>query len=68
MDALLDQIKQSVSTADENTKKALIHKLRSLADSLETPDNTLDRISFGVSQDSMYQQRMTFHEYAINSF
>jgi hypothetical protein len=49
MDALLDQVKQSVTTIDDRAKKALILKLRDLANSLETPDGTLDRISFGVS-------------------
>lgn len=56
MDDILVQLKQSLSMADEKTKRALTLKLRDLANSLETPDNTLDRIAFGVSQNLLFQR------------
>ena len=52
MDDLLNPFKKFISTADDKTKIELSLKLRDLANSLETPDSTLDRISFGVSQNS----------------
>jgi len=57
MDNILDPIKQFISTADDQTKTTLSQKLRDLANSLETPDNTLDRITFGVSQNSLVSGR-----------
>jgi hypothetical protein len=50
MDDILNPIKKFIHAADEKTKIALSMKLRDLANSLETPDNTLGRIAFGVSQ------------------
>ena len=49
MDALLNQLENLVGTASFQARQSIIGKLRDLANSLETPDNTLDRIAFGVS-------------------
>lgn len=48
MDSLLNQVAVAASIADDQTKDVLISKLRNLANTLETPDNTLERLAFGV--------------------
>lgn len=43
MDAALTQLKQSASLADEPSRARLIDELRQLADSMETPQDTIHR-------------------------
>ena len=65
----MDPVKKFISTADDKTKIALSLKLRDLANSLETPDNTLDKIAFGVSQNSPVSRwgRRRLNKNKINS-
>jgi demethylsterigmatocystin 6-O-methyltransferase len=49
MDEVINQVTHLASTADEATRKKLIVTLRDLAYSIESPDDTMQRIMFLVS-------------------
>lgn len=57
MDDLLNPVEKFITTADCKTKIKLALKLRDLANSLDSPDNTLDKIAFGVSQNSPVSEK-----------
>ena len=50
MEAVIDQAKRVASNAKENERKKIIDDLRDLSYSLETPDDTLQRIAYLVSE------------------
>ena len=49
METITTQVKQLASTVDEATRKKTIIALRDLASSLESTDDTMERIMFLVS-------------------
>ena len=49
MEGLLDQAKHLADTVSEKERKKLIDGLRELSYSIETPDDTLQRIMYSVS-------------------
>ncbi len=51
MDALLDQINAKAATVDETGRRAILHKLRDVAYSIEAPEDTMQRILYQVSED-----------------
>jgi demethylsterigmatocystin 6-O-methyltransferase len=50
MEAIIDQAKRVASNANENERKKIIDDLRDLSYSLETPDDTSQRIMYLVSK------------------
>ena len=48
MESILETITRSIDTADETSKRVLATKLRDIAISLETPNDTLHRIVYQV--------------------
>ena len=51
MDKLLAQVKHDASTGDEAARKKLLQGLRDLAFSIETPEDTIQRVMFEVESD-----------------
>ena len=51
MDKLLAQVKHDASTGDEAARKKLLQSLRDLAFSIETPEDTIQRVMFEVESD-----------------
>lgn len=49
MEAVIDQVKRMASNANEVERKKIIDGLRDLSYSLETPDDTLQRVIYLVS-------------------
>ena len=49
MEAVMNQAKRLAETVSEKERKKLIDGLRDLSYSLETPDDTIQRIMFRVS-------------------
>lgn len=50
MDSLFSQVRASASKANEAERKKIIDGLRDLAFSIESPEDTMQRIMFQVSQ------------------
>lgn len=48
MDAIISQVQALAKTADEAGRKKLMDGLRDLSYSLETPQDTAQRVMFGV--------------------
>lgn len=53
MDAIVKQIKNLASTADEAERKQIAVSLREVSDSLETPLDTIQRLVYLVSSDTI---------------
>ena len=49
MEQVIDQVNHLVSRADDAARKKVINELRDLAYSIESPDDTMQRIMFLVS-------------------
>lgn len=49
MDAIVNQIKSLASGADEAQRKQILVSLREVADSIESPNDTLQRLIYLVS-------------------
>ena len=51
MESIIEDVKRLASNSDENGRKKLIDSLRELSYSIETPDDTLQRLMYTVSPD-----------------
>ena len=49
MESVIAQVKQLAATANEAARKEIMDQLRELSNSLETPDETLQRMMYLVS-------------------
>lgn len=49
LDTVLNQVKSLATSASESTRKDIMSSLRNLANSLEAPDDTMERIMFLVN-------------------
>jgi demethylsterigmatocystin 6-O-methyltransferase len=49
MDAIVDQIKSLAQGADEAQRKQILVSLREVSDSIESPNDTLQRLIYLVS-------------------
>lgn len=48
MDALVEQVRSLAQNSDEKGRKAILDSLQSLRNSIETPDDTIQRFTFYV--------------------
>ncbi|KAL8832108.1 MAG: hypothetical protein Q9191_000465 [Dirinaria sp. TL-2023a] len=46
MNALLEEVKNQARTGDDNVRRAMLDQLRELADSLEQPEDTMQRVLY----------------------
>ena len=68
MDSVISQVKKLASTADELTRKEMIVGLRDLASSLETTDDTMERIMFLVRLTGLHFNYHTLKSISIFRF
>ena len=66
MDSVISQVKKLAGTADELTRKEMIVGLRDLASSLESTDDTIERIMFLVRLTGLHCNHHTLN--SISTF
>lgn len=48
MDTVVEQVRSLAQNSDEKARKSILDSLQSLRNSIETPDDTIQRFSFYV--------------------
>ena len=52
MEGIEEEVKRLASSSDESGRKKIIDSLREISYSIETPDDTLQRLTYTVSPDA----------------
>ena len=56
MDAIVNQIKNLASSADDAQRKLILETLRVVSDSIETPQDTMQRLMYLVRKPGISEQ------------